>query len=378
MLDYETLRIIWWLLLGILLIGFAVTDGYDLGIAALLRVLAKNDGERRALLETIEPIWEGNQVWLITGAGAIFAAWPLLYAAAFSGFYFAMLLTLLALIVRPVGFNFRNKLSHRHWRNTWDWILTFNGLVPTLVFGVAFGNLFLGVPLRYDDTLRISYEGGFFDLLTPFPLLVGLVSLAMLLMHGAAWVTVKSDGVILARAERLLRWVAPAFVLVYLAAGAWLAFGIRGYAIGSIGLDTQAASNPLLKEVMRTGSWLGDGPLGRWACFVAALAIVAALSAPVLATRRHHLSAFVASAIAVAATIGSAGLALFPFLLPSTIDPRSSLTVWDASSSRGTLGVMLVVTTLLLPIVIAYTGWVHHVLRGRISLEHVRRSHGMY
>lgn len=378
MLDYETLRVTWWLLLGVLLIGFAVTDGYDLGIAALLRVLARNDDERRALLETIEPVWEGNQVWLITGAGAIFAAWPLLYAAAFSGFYFAMLLTLLALIVRPVGFNFRNKMAHRQWRNTWDWILTFNGFVPALVFGVAFGNLFIGVPLRYDDTLRITYSGGFFDLLTPFPLLVGLVSVAMLLMHGAAWAMVKSDGVIFDRAARLLRILAPAFVLLYIAAGVWLAFGIRGYAVGSIGLDTGAASNPLLKEVIRTSSWLGDGPLGRWACVSAGIAILAAIGTPVLALRRHHGSAFIASAIAIAGTIGSAGLALFPFLLPSSMDPRSSLTVWDASSSKGTLGLMLFVTAILLPIVIAYTAWVYRVLRGRVSLEHVKKSHGIY
>ncbi len=377
MLDYESLRIIWWLLLGVLLIGFAVTDGYDLGIAALLRVLARNDDERRALLETIEPVWEGNQVWLITGAGAIFAAWPLLYAAAFSGFYFAMLLTLLALIVRPVGFNFRNKLRHSQWRNSWDWILTFNGFVPALVFGIAFGNLFLGVPLRYDDTLRITYTGGFFDLLTPFPLLVGLVSVAMLLMHGAAWATVKSDGVILDRAERLLRVFAAAFVALYIGAGVWLAFGIRGYAIGGV-IATRAPSNPLLKDVVHAGNWLGDGALGRWACVCAGIAIIAALAAAVLVARRRHASAFLASAIAVAGTIGSAGLALFPFLLPSSLDPRSSLTVWDASSSQGTLGLMLLVTAVLLPIVIAYTAWVYRVLRGRVSLEHVRKSHGMY
>ena len=378
MFDYETLRIIWWLLLGILLIGFAVTDGYDLGIAALLRVLGRTDDERRALLETIEPVWEGNQVWLITGAGAIFAAWPLLYAAAFSGFYFAMLLTLLALIVRPVGFNFRNKIAHWHWRNTWDWILTFNGFVPALVFGVAFGNLFLGVPLRYDDTLRVTYSGGFFDLLTPFPLLVGLVSVSMLLMHGAAWAAVKSEGVILERAERWLRIFAAAFVALYVSAGVWLAFGIRGYAINSIGLDLGTASNPLLKDVVRAGNWLGDGPLGRWACVCAGIAILAAVITRMLTARRRHGYAFLASAIAVAGTIGSAGLALFPFLLPSSLDPRSSLTVWDASSSKGTLFLMLLVTVVLMPIVIAYTAWVYSVLRGRVSLEHVRKSHGMY
>ena len=132
MIDYETLRIIWWLLLGVLLAGFAIMDGFDLGIAALVRVLARDDAERRALLETIEPTWEGNQVWLVLGAGAIFAAWPLLYAVAFSGFYFAMLLVLFALILRPGGFSFRNKVADPRWRNTWDWVITISGLVPAL------------------------------------------------------------------------------------------------------------------------------------------------------------------------------------------------------------------------------------------------------
>jgi cytochrome d ubiquinol oxidase subunit II len=288
-----------------------------------------------------------------------------------------MLATLLALIVRPVGFNFRNKAMHPRWRDVWDWILTFNGVVPALVFGVAFGNLFLGVPLRYDDTLRISYEGGFVDLLHPFPLLVGLVSLAMILMHGAAWVAMKSDDVILVRAERALRVLAPLFVLLYVIAGAWLYLGVTGYALEASAI-TDAASNPLLKSVSHAGDWFGNGPLGGAACIAAAVAIAGALGIPWLASRHHHLATFLASGIAVAGTIASAGLALFPFLLPSALDPRSSLTVWDASSSKSTLGLMLLVTAVLLPIVMAYTGWVYRVMRGRVSLAHVRKTHGMY
>jgi cytochrome d ubiquinol oxidase subunit II len=377
MFDYETLRVIWWVLLGALLIGFAIMDGFDLGIAALLRVLAHDDDERRALLETIEPTWEGNQVWLVLGAGAIFAAWPLLYAAAFSGFYFAMLLTLLALIVRPVGFNFRNKFADPRWRGFWDWLLTLHGFVPALVFGVAFGNLFLGVPLRYDETLRLTYEGGFFGLLRPFPLLSGLICIALLLLHGASWAALKTDDVVLARAERAVRVLAPLFALLYVAAGLWLYFGVTGYALAD-GAATNGPSNPLMKTVLREGNWLIDGPLGRWAVLAAAIALVAALAMPFLIGRRRHLTAFIASSVAVAGTITSAGLALFPFLLPSSLDPRSSLTVWDASSSRTTLGLMLLATAIFLPLIIAYTSWVYGVLRGRVSLEHVRQTHGMY
>ena len=377
MFDYETLRVIWWLLMGIVLIGFAVMDGFDLGAAAFVRVLAHDDDERRSLIETFEPHWEGNQVWLILGGGAVFAAWPYLYAASFSGFYFAILLVLLALIVRPVSLNVRNKVDDARWRAVWDGFITFTGVVPALLFGVAIGNLFLGVPLRYDETMRITYEGGLIGLLRPFALLVGLVSLSMILMHGATYLAMKADAVIAQRAQRALSLIAPLYALLYIVAGAWLAFGVTGFRIGGQ-VITDGPSNPLLKQASIGGSWLLNGPLGRWACVAAAIAIVAALVTPLLARRGSNLTAFVTSSVAIACTVLSAGFALFPFLMPSSLDPRSSLTVWDASSSHSTLGLMLFVTAVLLPIVLAYTGWVYRVMRGRVSLEHIRKSHGMY
>ncbi|MBN8727585.1 MAG: cytochrome d ubiquinol oxidase subunit II [Xanthomonadales bacterium] len=378
MFDYELLRIAWWVLLGVLLAGFAVTDGYDLGVAGLLRVLARDDGERRALLETIEPVWEGNQVWLIVGAGSIFAAWPLLYAAAFSGFYFAMLAALLALIVRPLGFNFRNKFTDRRWREVWDWALVASGVLPSLIFGVAFGNLFLGVPLRFDATMRSSWEGGFFELLHPFALLSGLVCVALFLMHGAAWTVLKADDVLLERARRLLWVLALAFVALYVLAGLWLWFGIPSLAMEHPGALAIAHSNPMLKTVATGEGWLRSGPLATWAWVAAALAIVSALALPPLARLERSMPAFLASSIAVLGTVASAGLALFPFLLPSSVDPVSSLTVWDASSSQGTLWLMLLSLVVFLPIILGYTAWVLRVLRGRVNLEEVRRSHSVY
>ena len=377
MFDYETLRVIWWLLMGIVLVGFAVMDGFDLGAAAFVRVLAHDDGERRSLIETFEPFCEGNQVWLVLGGGAVFAAWPYLYAASFSGFYFAILLVLLALIVRPVSLNVRNKVDDARWRALWDGFITFTGVVPALLFGVAIGNLFLGVPLRYDETMRITYDGGLIGLLRPFALLAGLVSLSMILMHGATYLAMKADAVIAQRAQRALSLIAPLYALLYIAAGAWLAFGVTGFRIDGQ-MITDGPSNPLLKQASIGGSWLLNGPLGRWACVAAAIAIVAALVTPLLARRGSHLTAFVTSSVAIAGTVLSAGFALFPFLMPSSLDPRSSLTVWDASSSHSTLGVMLFVTAVLLPIVIGYTSWVFRVMRGRVSLEHIRKTHSMY
>ena len=203
--DYATLRLIWWLILGVLLIGFAIMDGFDLGVGATFRFLGRTDDERRALLASIEPVWDGNQVWFILGGGAVFAAWPLLYAASFSGLYLAMFLLLVALILRPVGFTFRDKLASERWRNVWDWALFIGGAVPALLCGVAFGNLFLGLPFHFDVLQRPVFTGNFFTLLRPFALLAGVVSLAMLIMHGSTYAALKVGEPLASRAAALGR-----------------------------------------------------------------------------------------------------------------------------------------------------------------------------
>jgi cytochrome d ubiquinol oxidase subunit II len=375
MSDYELLRVIWWLILGVLLIGFAIMDGFDLGVAALVRVIGRNDEERRALLETVEPVWEGNQVWFILGGGAVFAAWPFVYAVAFSGLYIAMFLLLVAFILRPVGFSYRNKLADARWRNVWDWVLTASGLIPMLIFGVAFGNLFLGLPFRLDVEMRMTYTGGFFALLTPFALLGGLISIAMLLSHGASYAAFKADQSLAARAGGVARIAALAFIALYLIAGAWLAFGLPGYAIVSP-IAGDAPSNPLLKQVVLRDNWLVGFAAHPAFWLAPLLALGAALGNVALISAKRYFAAFIASALVCAGTILSAGFALFPFLMPSSLDANSSLTVWDASSSKGTLGLMLGVVIVLLPIVLAYTGWVYRVLRGRVTLEHIRSHLG--
>jgi cytochrome d ubiquinol oxidase subunit II len=377
-MTYEFLRLAWWLILGVLLIGFAIMDGFDFGIAALVRVLGRDDDERRALLETVEPVWEGNQVWFVLAGGATFAAFPLLYAVAFSGFYVAMMVLLAAFILRPVSFGYRNKYTNPQWRNAWDWALTVSGSVPPLIFGVAFGNLFLGVPFRFDSDMRIEYTGGFIDLLHPFALLSGAASLALILAHGAAWAAVKTDASLAQRCGKTVRIAMIAFVAAYAVAGLWLALGVPGHALASAAA-ADSASNPLLKQVVLQKSWFAGFAAAHPAFWIAPLlALAAAAATVVLTARQKYLAAFAASAATIGATILSAGLALFPFLLPSSLDPGSGLTIWDASSSKTTLGLMLLAVVVLLPIVLAYTAWVYRVLRGRVSLEHIRSSHGMY
>jgi len=370
MFDYGTLREIWWLLLGILLIGFAVTDGYDLGLGAIYRFIARDDTERRMALEAIEPHWEGHQVWFILGGGAVFAAWPMLYAASFSGFYFAMLLVLLALILRPVGFNFRNKVQHPAWRNAWDWALTVAGAVPSLVFGVAFGNLFLGVPFHFTDNLLPVYDGRFFGLFHPFALIAGVVSLAMLVMHGATFGAMKVDGPVGDRAHRVARVAAVVTLAAFAAAGAWLA-SLPGHAIVA-GAMADGPSNPLGKQVVvEAGAWLGNQRAHPVLWLVPGLA---ALSMLAVAVVRQRVIAFVASAMAVATILLTAGIALFPFLLPSATDPGHGLTVWDASSSQRTLGIMLFATAVFLPLVLAYSTWAFRIMRGKVTRAHVEEQ----
>lgn len=377
--DYEILRLIWWLFLGVLLIGFAIMDGFDLGIGTLLFYVARTDMERRVVINTIGPVWEGNQVWLILGAGAIFAAFPPIYAAAFSGFYFAMLLTLLALILRPVGFKFRNLVADTRWRAVWDTALFIGGFVPSLVFGVAFGNLLLGTPFRIDDTLRIFYEGSFFGLLNPFALLCGLVSVAMLVMQGANFLALKTEGEVNSRAVRASAVAAGATIVLFALAGVWIAAGIDGYRITSA-VVMDGPSNPLAKTVaMESGAWMANYAAMPWSIAAPVLGFAGAGLSAVFIRSGRELGAFIASSLAVLGIIATAGLALFPFMMPSSLDPRSSLTVWDATSSQMTLFVMLLVTLLFLPLVIAYTGWVFRVLRGKVTAEYIsENSRKMY
>ncbi|WP_434211923.1 cytochrome d ubiquinol oxidase subunit II [[Pseudomonas] boreopolis] len=379
LLDYTTLRVIWWLLLGVLLIGFAVMDGFDLGVGTLLPFVARTDEERRLVVNTIGPVWEGNQVWLILGGGAIFAAFPPLYAVSFSGFYLAMFVILFALILRPVGFKYRGKLPGQRWRNNWDWALFAGGLVPALIMGVAVGNVLLGVPFHFDDSMRIFYTGSFFGLLTPFALLAGLLSVAMLVAHGAAMLVLKTDGPVAERAAGYGSIAAVVAAALFALGGVWVALGLPGYEVTSA-QATDADTNPLLKTAALTvaGGWMRNYsamPATVLAPIVGLAGLL--LSAALLRLRRGGL-AFVASGAAIAGIILTVGFAIFPFLLPSSSMPDSSLTLWDASSSHLTLWIMLLATVVFLPIVLAYTTWVYRVLKGKVTADELGSNPNAY
>ncbi|MBW8791775.1 MAG: cytochrome d ubiquinol oxidase subunit II [Rhizobium leguminosarum] len=375
LIDYDTLRVIWWLLLGILLIAFTTTGGFDLGVGTLLPFVAKTDTERRVAINSIGATWEGNQVWLILGGGAIFAAWPPLYAVSFSGFYLAMFAILFALILRPVGFKYRSKRESARWRSNWDWALFIGGFVPALIFGVAVGNVLQGVPFRFADDMRIFYEGSFFGLLNPYALLCGLLSVAMLAMHGAAWLILKTSGPVAERARTYGSLAAFAAILLFALGGIFLAVGVDGYRITS-DISPVGPSNPLFKTAEHAGTWFANYGTYPWLLIAPACGFAGAALALLSMRVRLEVTTLLFSKLSIFGIISTVGVSMFPFILPSSIDPRSSLTVWDASSSHLTLFIMLVVTSIFLPIIFLYTAWVYKVLWGKVDEKAITDKSG--
>ena len=376
--DYATLKVIWWIVVGILLVGFAILDGWDLGTGMLLPYVGRTDDERRVALNSIGPTWEGNQVWFITAGGATFAAWPLVYATAFSGFYIALILVLFALFLRPVGFDYRSKVHDPRWRSAWDWGIFIAGFVPALVFGVAFGNLLLGVPFHFDADQRSFYTGSFWALLNPFALVAGLVSVTMLAMHGGMYLNIRTEGDVQARAVRAARIAGILFIALFAAAGYWIVTGIEGYRIASMP-SADSAFAPAAKIVERVhAGWLANYTTYRWTTAAPIAAFGGAIVA-LAAARRLPMLSFFLSCASVAGVVLTAGFALFPFIMPSSSDPKSSLTAWDAVSSYRTLQIMFWAVLIFMPIILAYTGWVYRVMRGTVTTEHVRQNtHSLY
>ncbi|MCE0556818.1 cytochrome d ubiquinol oxidase subunit II [Motilimonas sp. E26] len=379
MFDYESLKLIWWVLIGVLMIGFAITDGMDMGVGTLLPFVGKSDDERRVVINTIGAHWDGNQVWFITLGGALFAAWPMVYATAFSGFYFAMMLTLFALFLRPLGFDYRSKIDSKKWRNNWDWALFVGSSVPPLVFGVAFGNLLQGVPFHFDDLMRVTYTGSFFALFNPFALLCGVVSVAMVTMHGGAWLVMRTEKIVAERAARIGQWAALTLAVAFILGGILIWQMVPGYQITSA-IETAGVANPTLKQVeIVSQAWLHNYSVQPLMWLLPALGIIMALLASVLMKMARGVAAFIASSLANVGVILTAGASMFPFVMPSSSVPNHSLTLWDAVSSEMTLNIMLLVVVLLLPIVLSYSFWCYYKMWRRVTVAEItENSHSSY
>ena len=335
MIDLNT---IWFLLVGVLLIGYAVLDGFDLGVG-VLHLFAKDERERRTNLNAIGPVWDGNEVWLLTGGGALFAAFPVVYATVFSAFYLALMLLLLALILRAVSFEFRSKLDSPAWRRLWDWAFGIGSLLPAILFGVALGNVVRGLPLDANGT----FLGSFLGLLNPYSILIGVLGLVLFVMHGAIYMTMKTDG---EHRQSMLAW----------ANGAWIT-GVLLYVVATIA--TFFAAGFLFEGVLRQPLfWLLLG-----------LVFASLLYLPLALRKAKYLVAFVCSSIGIACMMGLAATSLFPRIVPSSIDLASSLTIYNASSTPRTLFTMLVIALIGMPIVIGYTVAIYWVFKGKVVLD---------
>lgn len=381
-MNYEILRFIWWFLVGVLLIGFSIMDGHDMGVGTLSPFVGKTDLERRAAINSVAPHWDGNQVWFITAGGAVFAAWPLVYAASFSMLYIAILAVLWTIFLRAPAFEYRTKLVNNSWKNTWDWILFVGSAVPPLLFGIAFGNLFLGIPFHFDDSMRLVSDAsspimGFLSLLSPFALLCGLVSFSMITAHGGIYLTLRTEGAMQKRARKYAALFSMLTIVLFALAGIYVAH-LNGYVATS--LDPNAESNPLYKVVtLVPGAWLHNYatyPLTILIPILAFLGLVVSL----LANSAFKKSgvAFIFSGIGIAGIILTAGVSMFPFVFPSSSSPSSSLTLWDATSSEHTLLLMLVAALIFTPIVLIYTSWVYKIMRGKLTTAKIKENSNAY
>ena len=367
MIDYEFLRIIWWVLVIVLLIGFSVTDGFDMGVTALLPVAGKKEVEKRIMINSIAPHWDGNQVWLLTAGGAIFAAWPIVYSVAFSGFYIALFLVLAALFFRPIGFEYRAKIDNPTWRAVWDWGLFAGGFVPALVFGVAFGNLLQGVPFELNELSQVTYTGSFFALLNPLALLCGVLSLAMLVTHGANWLQMKTTAELRNRARAITQVGALVTLITFVLAGVWLSFK-EGYVVTSV-LDHFAPSSPASgKEVaVEVGAWFKNFNETPALWIFPALVVIGALLNVVASKANRCGFAFFFSVLTMAGVIITAAVSMFPFVMPSSTHPAQSLLMWDATSSELTLTLMFYLALVFVSISLLYTIWSYYKMFGRLD-----------
>ncbi|MHB8971922.1 MAG: cytochrome d ubiquinol oxidase subunit II [Pirellulaceae bacterium] len=330
------LNLIWFILIGVLLAGYAVLDGFDLGVG-MLHLLASGDDERKTLIATIGPIWDGNEVWLVTFGGALFAAFPEAYATVFSGFYIVFMLVLLALIARAAALDFRSKAESPLWRKTWDVVFFLSSMLATLLFGVGVGNAMMGVPL----TERGVYAGDLFNLLNPYAASVGFLAVAMFLMHGSIYLHLKTTGKL---RDRIDRWM-------------WSSYGLF----------------VAMYLVVTLATWLvvprAAAPFEnyRLAWLVVAINVAAVSGIPYALVRHWSGRAFFASCLTVSSLVLLLGLTLYPNLVTSTPNPEHSLTIYTAASSQKTLGIMLIVAIMGMPFVIAYTAIIYWVFRGRVA-----------
>lgn len=369
MLDYMTLKIIWWGLMCFLVIAYAVTGGMDIGVQILLPIIAKSDDDRRLVLNSIGPTWEGNQVWLITIGAGMFAIWPIAYGTIFSSMYYAFLLVLIMLILRPPGIDYRAKINSHAWRRTWDLLLFVSSFTLAISFGIAIGNLFTGLPFYFDMNLRQVYTGDFFSVFTPVAFIFGIVSLCMMVTQGSIFLQYKLGNDLATRARKANKIAGFAFMVTFIAAGVYVSLGIPGYHIDKIpdlNLSFLVTNKVVTPEL---SGWLNNYVEYKVLWLLPFFALIFTRVAIKLCENKLIVTALIINSLAIVCTVLTAACALFPFIMPSRINPSHSLTIWDVSSSKLTLAWSLAMVIIFVPMILMYTTWVYRVMRGKVEIN---------
>lgn len=373
-LSYGVLKIIFWCILCFLFSGFAIMDGHVIGVGSLLPFLGKTDEERRVIINAVASHWEGNQVWLISGVGLTFAAFPLIYSTLFSVFYWVIIIALWTLFLRPVGFDYRSKIQDIRWRKFWDFILFLGSFIPSIVFGIIVGNLLQGIPFYFNEQMVSFYLGSFSDFLNPFAIFCGIISSLILIFHGAIYLMHITEDSIYDRSYKVVKFTGILILILFSIAGLIIYYYIPGYHVSSH-IDISSYSTPLDKKVIReVGLWLYNYK-SPFTIIIPIFAYIGILLAIFFEKYKKTLLSFVFSSIGVSSIVLTVALSMFPFILPSSYGSyTSSLTVWDSVSSKRSLIVMLLVIILFVPMILFYTRWAYKVLSGKITVAYVKKN----
>ena len=374
---YLILQVLWWVLLGVLFVGLGTMVGMDMGVGTLLRFIGKTDTERRSMLNAIGPHWDGNQVWFILGGGAIFAAYPLIYATSFSGLYVVILLLLWSMIVRPLGFEYRSKIASPAWRNAWDWTLLLSGALPMIIFGAAMGNMLMGVPFHFQWDMRSVYTGSFITLFNPFSVLAGLLSLSLSVYMGGVMMMGRAPEPVAGRARTAAGYAALAAIVLFAVLGVWVSM-VNGYKIVSFP-GAGVPQTPLQQTVeLVPGGWLSNYKSYPILWAVPLLGFAGLFFGWTSVRGNKHTLAWWLGAVSWIGVVGTIGVAMFPFLMPSSSNPSQSLTLWNSISSETTLLWMTGWTVVFVPIIFWYTSWAFYVMRGRVDPKEVEADPHAY
>jgi len=372
---YAILKILWWVLLGVLLMGLAIMVGMDMGVGALMRFVGKTDGERREALNIVGPHWDGNQVWFILGGGAIFAAFPTLYATSFSVFYIVMILLLFSMIMRPVAFEYRSKVAAHKWRESWDWVFLLSGALPMIIYGAAIGNILEGVGFHFGwDGQYYQTESFWGYLLNPFAILCGLLSLSLAIYQGGTMLMMRGTDPIYTRAKNYASVGGLAAVVLFLIGGVMVS-GMTGYVLTSGNPDMPA--NPVSGQTVDLvrGAWMANYAAHPILWIVPLLALAGMLLGVLALRAKKPILGWWLGAVAWIGTIGTVGVSMFPFMMPSSDNPAQSLTVWNATGSEYNLIWMTIFALIFTPIIIAYTSWCFYVMRGKVKAPSAQDDH---